>query len=92
MKFEILLQDASFAEIRYGDGDRDTVYTSGSHTISHTYTNTGNYTAIIKGENTTSGCVPDYDTLLVKVRIIKSVITSQSITCAGVPTVYNGSS
>ena len=91
VKFDILLQDASFAEIRYGDGDRDTVYASGSHTISHTYTNTGNYTAIIKGENTTSGCIPDYDTLLVKVRVIKSVITSQSITCTGVPTSYSGS-
>lgn len=88
VEFHLLLQDAAFAEIRYGDGERDTVYTAGSHTIYHTYAATGNYDAIIKGENTATGCLPSFDTLKVKVRNIKSTITSQSITCAGISTSY----
>lgn len=89
VEFHLLLQDAAFAEIRYGDGQRDTVYTAGSHTIYHTYAATGNYDAIIKGENSATGCLPNYDTLKVKVRNIKSIITSPAITCAGVPTTYD---
>lgn len=93
VKFNLLLQDATFAEIRYGDGQQDTVYASGSHTVFHTYATTGNYDAIIKGVNTgTAGCLPNYDTLKVKVKNIKSTITSQSITCAGVSTAYSASS
>jgi gliding motility-associated-like protein len=91
VKFDLLLQDALFAEIRYGDGDRDTVYATGSHTIFHTYATTGNYAAIIKGENSGTGCLPSFDTLKVKVRNIKATITSQSITCSGVPTNYSAS-
>ncbi|MES2762568.1 MAG: PKD domain-containing protein [Bacteroidota bacterium] len=91
VKFNLLLQDAAFAEIRYGDGQRDTVYASGPHTISHTYATTGNYDVILKGENSATGCLPHYDTLKVKVREIKATITSQSITCAGVPTNYSAS-
>ncbi|MBI3518371.1 MAG: PKD domain-containing protein [Bacteroidetes bacterium] len=92
VKFNLLLQDAAFAEIRYGDGQRDTVYASGSHTIYHTYATTGDYNVILKGENSATGCLPNYDTLKVKVRNIKSVITSQAITCAGVPTSYSAAS
>ena len=92
IKFNLLLQDASFAEIRYGDGQRDTVYASGYHTLYHTYATTGDYSAIIKGENSTTGCQPYFDTLNVKVRNIKATITSQSISCAGVPTNYSASS
>ena len=92
VQFNLLLQDAAFAEIRYGDGQRDTVYTSGAHTIYHTYASTGDYTVILKGENSATGCLPNYDTLKVKVRQIKSSITSQSVTCAGVPTNYSAAS
>ena len=91
VKFNLLLQDADFAEIRYGDGDQDTVYTSGNHVVSHTYATTGDYTVILKGVNGTTGCQPSFDTLKVKVRQIKSVITSQSITCTGVSTPYSAS-
>lgn len=92
VKFNLLLQDAAFAEIRYGDGQRDTVYAAGSHVIYHTYATTGDYNAIIKGENSATGCLPSFDTLKVKVRNIKSVITSQAITCTGIPTSYSASS
>jgi len=92
VKFNILIQDGDFAEIRYGDGDRDTVYTTGSHTVYHTYPSTGDYSAILTGVNNSSGCQPFYDTLKVKIRNIKSTITSQSLTCAGVPTNYSASS
>jgi len=92
VKFNLLLQDAAFAEIRYGDGQRDTVYSSGSHTLYHTYGATGDYTVVIKGENSTTGCLPYYDTLKVRVRQIKSTITSNSIACAGVPSNYSASS
>ncbi len=91
VKFNLFLQDAAFAEIRYGDGDRDTVYTSGMHTLNHIYATTGDYTVVIKGENSLTGCIPFYDTLNVKVRKIKSIITSQGITCAGDPTIYDAS-
>lgn len=89
VKFELLLQKADFAEIRYGDGERDTVNVEGSHTIYHTYATTGDYDVILKGENSTTGCLPNFDTLKVKVREIKSAITSKSITCSGVPTTYS---
>jgi gliding motility-associated-like protein len=89
VKFDILLQDATFAEIRYGDGQRDTVLAAGPHTVYHTYATTGDYDAIIKGETSTSGCLPSIDSLKVLVREIKSIITSQTVTCAGVPTTYS---
>jgi gliding motility-associated-like protein len=92
VKFNLELQDAAFCEIRYGDGQQDTVYTSGAHTLYHTYAATGDYDVILKGENSLTGCLPDYDTLKLKVRNIKSSITSPSVTCTGVLTNYSASS
>ncbi|MES2566075.1 MAG: PKD domain-containing protein [Bacteroidota bacterium] len=89
VKFELLLQDAAFAEISYGDGQRDTVLAAGPHTIFHSYAATGDYDAVIKGENSATGCLPSIDSLKVRVREIKSIITSQTVTCAGVPTNYS---
>ena len=89
VQFNLLLQDAAFAEIRYGDGQQDTVYASGSHTLFHTYAATGDYTVVLKGENSATGCLPHYDTLKVRVREIKSTITSQTVACAGIPTSYS---
>lgn len=91
IKFNLLLQDASFAEIRYGDGTRDTVYNNGLHTLNHAYAATGNYTVVLKGENPSTGCLPHYDTLIVKVRNGKSIITTQSVTCKGVNTNFSAS-
>ena len=92
VKFDILLQDATSAEIRYGDGATSTVTALGYNTISHVYATTGDYTVIIKGISTTTGCNPYYDTLKVKVRNIKSIISSQAITCAGISTNYSAAS
>lgn len=89
VKFNLLLQDAAFAEINYGDGQRDTVFAAGPHTVFHTYAATGDYDAVIKGENSATGCLPSIDSLKVRVREIKSIITSQTVTCAGVPTNYS---
>lgn len=89
VKFDLLLQDAAFAEISYGDGQRDTVLAAGPHTVFHTYAATGDYDAVIKGENSATGCLPSIDSLKVRVREIKSVITSPTVTCAGVSTSYN---
>ncbi|MDF2451100.1 MAG: large protein [Bacteroidota bacterium] len=91
VKFDILLQDAAFAEINYGDGQRDTVLAAGPHTIFHTYAATGDYDAVIKGENSATGCLPSIDSLKVRVRDIQSVITSPTVTCAGVSTNYSAS-
>lgn len=91
VKFNILLQDGDFAEINFDDGTVDTVYTSGNHTIYHTYATTGDYDVNLKGVNNSSGCVPSNEILKVKIRNIKSAITSQSIVCAGVPAAYSAS-
>jgi gliding motility-associated-like protein len=91
VKFNLFLQDATFAEIRYGDGARDTVYGNNLHTLNHTYAATGNYTVVLKGENPSTGCLPHYDTLIVKVRNIKSIISSQTVTCSGANANFSGS-
>lgn len=91
VKFNLYLQDATFAEIRYGDGTRDTVYGNNLHTLTHEYAATGTYTVVLKGENPSTGCLPHYDTLLVKVRQIKSIITSQTVTCQNANANFSGS-
>lgn len=92
VKFDLLLQDASFAEIKYGDGERDTVYNSGPHTVSHTYTATGTYTALVIGTNTVNGCANYIDTLRFSVKEIKASFTSNTLTCQGTVNTFSSTS
>lgn len=92
VKFAAKLQDTQTATWNYGDGSPTQTLTGvGSFTTSHTYTASGNYTAILTGFNPSTGCPPFRDTLIVTVRKIKAQFANAAIGCASVSTLYDAS-
>lgn len=92
VKFSAKLMDTQYGTWDYGDGSPTQTLTGvGSFTTSHTYTASGNYTAILTGYNATTGCIPFRDTLIVTVRKIKAQFSNAAIGCQSVSTIYDAS-
>ncbi len=90
VKFTANLQDCQSGTWDYGDGSpTQTLTGTGSFTTSHTYTASGNYTAILTGYNPSTGCIPFHDTLIVTVRKINAAFTGPGIGCKAVPNIFN---
>lgn len=90
VKFTANLQDCQSGTWNYGDGSpTQTLTGTGSFTTSHTYSASGNYTAILTGYNPSTGCSPFRDTLIVTVRKINASFTSSPFGCKNVPSIYN---
>lgn len=90
VKFTANLQDCQSGTWDYGDGSPlQTLTGTGSFTTSHTYTASGNYTAILTGYNPSTGCSPFRDTLIVTVRKINASFTGPPIGCKGVGNIFN---
>lgn len=90
VQFRADLQDCQSGVWNYGDGSpTQTLTGTGSFTTSHTYTASGNYTASITGYNPSTGCSPFTHTMIVTVRKIMASITSPTVACKTIPTVYS---
>ncbi len=89
VKFTANLEDATSGVWNYGDGTTFTLVGTGSFTTSHTYTASGNYTAILTGFNSGTGCTPFKDTLIVTVRKLKAQFTNNAFGCNAIPSIYN---
>ncbi len=74
----------------FGEGGvGDTIKNSTDTLVTHTYAGSGNYWARIIAHNNTSGCADFVDSVLVKVRDIKALITQDSVICEKVPHTFN---
>ena len=62
----------------FGDGT-----TSTDTAVTHTYSATGDYTVVLTVENTSSGCAPSSDTVVVHVRQIQADFTIPDKVCRG---------
>lgn len=90
VKFTANLQDCQSGTWNYGDGSpTQTLTGTGSFTTSHTYTASGNYTAVLTGYNPSTGCIPFHDTLIVTVRKINASFTGPGIGCNKVPNIFS---
>jgi PKD repeat protein len=90
VQFRADLQDCQYGVWNYGDASpTQTIMGTGSFTTHHTYTASGNYTASITGYNASTGCIPFTHTMVVTVRKLIASITSPTVTCATIPTVYS---
>lgn len=95
--FSSNLQDAQSATLNYGDGTPAFTITGTpnavvNHSISHTYSATGNYTATLTGFNASNACAPYTYTMLVRVRDVQANFTLPAVGCASISTIYNASS
>ncbi|MEO8760695.1 MAG: PKD domain-containing protein, partial [Bacteroidia bacterium] len=79
------ISDATSWTWDFGDGN--VVPGSTASTISHTYTASGDYTAVLTAVSTTTGCSPSSYTVVIHVRNIKANFTYTSLLCSG--TSYN---
>jgi gliding motility-associated-like protein len=80
VSFNVHLQETQSASLNFGDNSPP-LPISGNPTgqfsmiASHTYSGTGNYTAVLTCSNSATGCSPRSDTAIVTVRLLKAVIT-----------------
>ncbi len=90
------LQKAQSATLNFGDGSPALVIAGNStttiaHSVVHSYTATGNYTATLIGVNALTGCLPYTYTMLVTVRDVQANFTIPSVACASLTQVFNAS-
>ncbi|MEO8761026.1 MAG: PKD domain-containing protein, partial [Bacteroidia bacterium] len=79
------ISDATSWTWDFGDGN--VVPGSTASTITHTYTASGDYNAVLTAISTTTGCGPSSYTVVIHVRNIKANFTYTSLLCSG--TSYN---
>lgn len=79
--FQVEVSDADHWTYDFGDG----VVTSNSTAtnISHTYPASGDYWAVLTSYNTSSGCAPSVDSLLIRVRQVEAIINIPDSICRG---------
>jgi gliding motility-associated-like protein len=90
------MQDVQSATINFGDASPSFTFagiTGGVATssVAHTYSASGNYTAIVTASNTINGCLPYTYTMLVTVRDIQANFTYSAVGCANIPQTFNAS-
>ncbi len=74
----------------FGEGIAgDTIYNSTDSTVTHYYAASGDYWARIIGKNNTSGCADFVDSVLVRVRNIKSEFVHDYVICENVPHTFD---
>jgi len=90
------LQDVQNATLNFGDNTSIAIAGTpggvGTHSIVHTYSASGNYTAVLTGSNTATGCTPNTYTMLVTVRDAIASFTMPSVACASVAQTFDASS
>ncbi|MBA3664401.1 MAG: PKD domain-containing protein [Bacteroidetes bacterium] len=90
------LDDVQNATLNFGDNSSVAIAgVPGSviaHSVAHTYSATGNYTAVLTASNTANLCGPYTYTMLVKVRDAVASFTMPAVACASVAQTFNGSS
>ncbi|MDP3557318.1 MAG: PKD domain-containing protein [Bacteroidota bacterium] len=95
VKFFSHLQDVANATLNFGDNSSVAIIGVptgvATHSASHTYSASGNYTAILTATNGATGCSPYTYTMLVTVRDIQANFTLPSVGCANIPQTFNGS-
>lgn len=79
--FQAEVSDANHWTYDFGDG----VITSNSTAtnISHTYPASGDYWAVLTAYNTSSGCAPSVDSLLIRVRQVQAIMDIPDTLCRG---------
>jgi gliding motility-associated-like protein len=85
INFYCLLQEAQSAVLDFGDSSPPLNIAGNatgivSHSVTHVYNSTGDYTVILTGIAST-GCLPSKDTLIVKVRDVQAVINATNSIC-----------
>lgn len=94
IKFFSHLQDVANATLNFGDASAPVAIVGlpggvATHSIAHTYTASGNYTAVISATNTPTGCNPYTYTMLVTVRDIQANFTYSTIGCAAISQTFD---
>jgi gliding motility-associated-like protein len=90
------LQDVQNATLNFGDNTSVNIAgapgSSVSHSVAHTYSASGNYTAVITASNAATGCAPNTFTMLVTVRDAVASFTMPAVACASVAQMFDASS
>jgi gliding motility-associated-like protein len=94
--FQTHLQNVQTATLNFGDNS-STVITGNatgivSHSVTHAYANTGDYTATVTGVNVLTGCAPSVFSVKVRVRDAAASFTVPPVLCAGSTTSLTASS
>lgn len=77
--FEVVASDADSWTIDFGDGQvAENISTTN---VNHTYAESGDYEVILTSFNNSSGCAPDTDTILVRVRNLQAIINLPDTLC-----------
>lgn len=79
--FPATINDATTWNWDFGDGTA--LINSGNINPTHTYAATGDYWVKLTSFNTTSGCAPDIDSNIVRVRNLSASFTGDSAICKG---------
>jgi len=92
--FDTHLQDAQNATLNFGDLTPIVNFTgvlagSATHTINHTYANTGDYTVTLVASNGSGTCTAYTYTMLVQVRDIQAAIALSPTVCSNIGTVFS---
>ncbi len=94
--FQTEIQDAATTNLNFGDAS--SVVIPGvlgsviTHTINHTYANTGDYTVTVVSSNGSGTCSPFTYTMLVQVRDVQADIALSPTVCSGLSTVFSAAS
>ncbi len=80
--FEADISEGNHWTFDFGDGA--VINNSTLANISHTYSASGDYVARLTTYNTTSGCPPSYDSLLIRARQVQAAINLPDSLCRGV--------
>ncbi|MGZ4098196.1 MAG: PKD domain-containing protein, partial [Bacteroidia bacterium] len=95
VNFYSQLQDAQAGTLNFGDNSSVSIVGSPgslvSHNVAHTYSATGNYTAVLTATNAANLCSPYTYTMLVKVRDAVADFTVPAVACASVTQIFDGS-
>lgn len=96
VKFFAHLQDVANGTLNFGDNSSvvfaGTPGTVATFSASHTYSASGNYTAVLTATNGATGCTPYTYTMLVTVRDIQANFTWPAVGCANISQTFNASS
>lgn len=94
--FYSYIQDAQNATLNFGDNSSAAIActpgSNTSHNIVHTYSASGNYTAVLTATNSITGCAPYTYTMLVKVRDAVASFTMPAVACASVAQTFDATS